>query len=216
VFIVFLCPHTCTCLLGHSVPYLLVSLQHRIPWLLMRVNSVWSIGSKHSCLVRSLGWKFIFQIYLCLDAVCIDRIKVERISHARSERLLFWDISHLFLIIRSFQICVSRSRFSNHDRRMAPCTAYSSSWSVVWCHQRVSRAYVRTLTGTRHGYDIMSFTPRPLYPQGKSPPYALDRRLSGPQNPKEKILDPTGTWPLGRPARSQSLYRLLSRLLWLN
>jgi hypothetical protein len=28
----------------------------------------------------------------------------------------------------------------------------------------------------------VSFTPRPLYPQGKSPWYPLDRRLGGPQN----------------------------------
>jgi hypothetical protein len=36
--------------------------------------------------------------------------------------------------------------------------------------------------------------PRPLYPQGKSPQYPLDRRLGGPQSPsgqrgEEKILD---------------------------
>jgi len=29
---------------------------------------------------------------------------------------------------------------------------------------------------------VVSFTPRPLYPQGKSPWYPLDRRLSGSQN----------------------------------
>jgi hypothetical protein len=29
---------------------------------------------------------------------------------------------------------------------------------------------------------VISFTPRPFYPQGKIPWYALDRRLSGPQN----------------------------------
>jgi hypothetical protein len=29
---------------------------------------------------------------------------------------------------------------------------------------------------------MVSFTPRPLYSQGKSPWYTLDRRLSGPQN----------------------------------
>jgi hypothetical protein len=28
---------------------------------------------------------------------------------------------------------------------------------------------------------VVSFTPRPFYPQGKSPKYALDRRLGGPQ-----------------------------------
>jgi hypothetical protein len=43
----------------------------------------------------------------------------------------------------------------------------------------------------------MSFTPRPLYPQGKSPRYPLDRRLGGPQSRsgrgEDKILDPTRT-----------------------
>jgi hypothetical protein len=44
----------------------------------------------------------------------------------------------------------------------------------------------------------VKFTPRPLYPQGKSPRYPLDRRLGGPQSQsgwfrEEKILHPTGT-----------------------
>jgi hypothetical protein len=62
---------------------------------------------------------------------------------------------------------------------------------------------------------VASFTPRPLYPQGKSPQYPLDRRLGGSQcrslrRGEEKILDPIGTrtLTLGRPAFSQSLYRL--------
>jgi hypothetical protein len=29
---------------------------------------------------------------------------------------------------------------------------------------------------------VVSFSPRPLYPQGKSPWYPLDRRLGGPQS----------------------------------
>jgi hypothetical protein len=40
---------------------------------------------------------------------------------------------------------------------------------------------------------VVSFTPRPLYPQGKRPRYPLDKRLGGPQyrsgrRGKEKIL----------------------------
>jgi hypothetical protein len=35
--------------------------------------------------------------------------------------------------------------------------------------------------GTRWRW-VVSFTPRPLYPQGKSPWYPLDRRLGGPQS----------------------------------
>jgi hypothetical protein len=59
---------------------------------------------------------------------------------------------------------------------------------------------------------VISLTPRPLYPRGKSPPYALDRRLGGPQSRsgrrgEEKILG-LELRSLGRPARSQSLYRL--------
>jgi hypothetical protein len=45
---------------------------------------------------------------------------------------------------------------------------------------------------------VVRFTQRPLYPQGKSPRYRLDRRLGGPQSRsgrcgEEKILDPAGT-----------------------
>jgi hypothetical protein len=35
--------------------------------------------------------------------------------------------------------------------------------------------------GTRWKW-VVSFTPRPLYPKGKSPWYPLDRRLGGPQS----------------------------------
>jgi hypothetical protein len=51
---------------------------------------------------------------------------------------------------------------------------------------------------------VVSFTPLPLYPFGKSPLYALDKRLVGPQSRsgrygEVKILDPTGTrTPTGR------------------
>jgi hypothetical protein len=45
---------------------------------------------------------------------------------------------------------------------------------------------------------LINFTPRPLYPWGKSLQYPFDRRLVGPQNRsrllgEEKTLDPTGT-----------------------
>jgi hypothetical protein len=53
---------------------------------------------------------------------------------------------------------------------------------------------------------VVSFTPLPLYPRGKSPIYPLARRPGGPQSRsgrhgKRKILDP---------ARSQLLSRLLA------
>jgi hypothetical protein len=68
---------------------------------------------------------------------------------------------------------------------------------------------------------VVSFTPLPLYPRGKSPLYTLDMRLRGPHSRsgrrgEEKILDPTGTrtpiprssslWPVAIPTA-------LSRLL---
>jgi hypothetical protein len=45
---------------------------------------------------------------------------------------------------------------------------------------------------------LVTFTPRPLYPRGKSHRYTLDRRLAGLQSQsgrsaEDKILDPTGT-----------------------
>jgi hypothetical protein len=59
---------------------------------------------------------------------------------------------------------------------------------------------------------VVSFTPLPLYTQGKSPWYPLDRRLSGPRAgldevSKRKIpgIEPRS---YARPTRSQSLYRL--------
>jgi hypothetical protein len=64
---------------------------------------------------------------------------------------------------------------------------------------------------------VVSFTPRPLYPQGKSPWYPLERRLGGPQSRsghdggEEKNLEPPpGIEPQNtdRPACSKSLYRL--------
>jgi hypothetical protein len=65
------------------------------------------------------------------------------------------------------------------------------------------------------GRRSVSFTPRLLYPRGKSPRYPLHRRLGRPQSPsrdveKRKFLTLLGVElrPLGRPARSQSLYRL--------
>jgi hypothetical protein len=55
--------------------------------------------------------------------------------------------------------------------------------------------------------------PPPLYPPGKTP-YALYRRLGGPQGRSgrvRKISPPTGIRTQDRPARSESLYRLRYR-----
>jgi hypothetical protein len=55
---------------------------------------------------------------------------------------------------------------------------------------------------------VVSFTPRPLYPRGKSARYPLDRRVVGWTPEPFWTLPGLELRPLGRPARSQSLYRL--------
>jgi hypothetical protein len=69
---------------------------------------------------------------------------------------------------------------------------------------------------------VVSFTPRPLYPQGKSPRYPLARRLGGPQSrsgrcDEEKNSQPPPgiePWNPDRPARSPALYRLSLNTYW--
>jgi hypothetical protein len=59
---------------------------------------------------------------------------------------------------------------------------------------------------------VVSFTPRPLYPQGKSPWYPLDKRLGGAQNrsghggEEKNSQPPAGTRTPDHPARSLALY----------
>jgi hypothetical protein len=57
------------------------------------------------------------------------------------------------------------------------------------------------LTSALTGNEWSASRPKPLYPRGNSPRYALDRRLGGPQSRsgrrgEEKILDPTWTLTL--------------------
>jgi hypothetical protein len=58
---------------------------------------------------------------------------------------------------------------------------------------------------------VVSFTPRPLYSQGKSSRYPLDRKLNGPQSWSGKVVKRQsttsfGTRTPGHPARSPALY----------
>jgi hypothetical protein len=63
---------------------------------------------------------------------------------------------------------------------------------------------------------VVSFTARPLYPQGKSPWYPSDRRLGGPRcryrrsGEEKNSQPPPGIEPYipNRPARNPALYRL--------
>jgi hypothetical protein len=49
--------------------------------------------------------------------------------------------------------------------------------------------------GTRWRW-VVSFTPRPLYPQGKNPWYPLDRRVGGPQSRSERGGEDKNSKPL--------------------
>jgi hypothetical protein len=49
--------------------------------------------------------------------------------------------------------------------------------------------------GTRWRW-VVSFTPRSLYPQGKSPWYPSDRRLGGPQSRTGRGSEEKNFWPL--------------------
>jgi hypothetical protein len=68
-----------------------------------------------------------------------------------------------------------------------------------------------------------SFTPRPLYTRGESPSHPLDKRLEKPRAglgdvQERKFLTSPGLElrTLGRPASSQSLYRLRESGSWLS
>jgi hypothetical protein len=66
--------------------------------------------------------------------------------------------------------------------------------------------------GTRWRW-VISFTPRPLHPQGKCPWYPLDRRLGGPQSRSGRGVKgrnsqpPAGTRTPPHQARSPALYQ---------
>jgi hypothetical protein len=63
----------------------------------------------------------------------------------------------------------------------------------------------------RHYIEVVSFTHRPLYPQGKHPSYQLDRRLGGSLSRSRSCEENSchaGNQNPGLPARSPSLYQL--------
>jgi hypothetical protein len=59
-----------------------------------------------------------------------------------------------------------------------PCTPTPQYSFMVWCLVKLHSFFY---LGARWRW-VVSFTPRPLYPQGKNPRYPLDKRLGGPQS----------------------------------
>jgi hypothetical protein len=74
----------------------------------------------------------------------------------------------------------------------------------VWGSECIGTRSLHLCTSWRW---IFSFTPLPLYLRGKSLRYRLDRMMGGLQSQSGRYEE-VELWPLGRPARSQSLYRL--------
>jgi hypothetical protein len=71
--------------------------------------------------------------------------------------------------------------------------------------------------GTRWGR-VVSFTPRPLYPQEKSPWYLLDRRLGGPQSRSGGSGEVKNSQPLSGlkpPIVQSAAQRYILELSWL-
>jgi hypothetical protein len=89
-------------------------------------------------------------------------------------------------------------------------TNYALRHEGVWERGCIDPRFLEFSTSWRW---VVSFTPRPLYPRGKSPWYPLGRRLDGSQNRsgwrgKRKFLTLPGLelWLLSHPAGSQLLY----------
>jgi hypothetical protein len=56
---------------------------------------------------------------------------------------------------------------------------------------------------------MVNFTPRPLYLQGKSPSYLLDRRLCGPQSRSGRSAEEKNSQPLQKGLKLLNRMRLL-------
>jgi hypothetical protein len=65
---------------------------------------------------------------------------------------------------------------------------------------------------------VVSFTPRPLYPQGRSPQYALDRRPGGPKSWSGHGCEEKNSQPcqeLNPDCPAHSLVAIPAELSWL-
>jgi hypothetical protein len=135
------------------------------------------------------------------------------------------------IAIQLHLVAESCTIFSSHSRRsvwkLLDTPSYVSRWVLTiltfllsttpW--RRIRRVEVQLHAffdlGTRWRW-LVSFKPRPLWSQGKSLRYPLDRRLGGPQSRSgQRVEEKNSQLPprielrsSDRPSRSQSLYRL--------
>jgi hypothetical protein len=72
------------------------------------------------------------------------------------------------------------------------CLAKHHAMKMYWGVEVKLNAF---LTSALDGGWVVSYTPRPLYPQGKSPWYPLDRRLGGPQSRSERGAEERNSQP---------------------
>jgi hypothetical protein len=104
------------------------------------------------------------------------------------------------------------SRYSSVGKCNCPCAQINTRpWrriqyltknqlhEIVWGSGGITPRVLKLSTGWRW---VVSFTPPPLYPQGKSPGYPLDRRLGGPQSRSGR----GGEEKNSQPQRSSSSY----------
>jgi hypothetical protein len=85
-----------------------------------------------------------------------------------------WLVSSIMFFLRDHR-CKSKGK----KVKLSLCLTKHHAMKTYWGSGGLT-SHILDL-GTRWRW-VVSFTPRPLYPQGKSPWYPLDRRLGGPQS----------------------------------
>jgi hypothetical protein len=102
------------------------------------------------------------------------------------------EISWAHKRIRTPPLLIQNLTQYKHTDRKTLCTLHSDSCNTVQTHHRlvpfpsIHRVERLLQWGSSRLlnllHEALRFTPRPLYPQGKSPWYPLNRRLGGPQS----------------------------------
>jgi hypothetical protein len=134
-------------------------------------------------------------LILCAAAYCVCKIhsKYKNYCHIlrRNERTAF-----NFNKINTFPEMWLKRKLEPVKVKLSLCVSnYALPHECVWGSECIDPYFLHLGTSWRW---VVSFTPRPLNPRGKSSRYPLDRKLGGPQSQsgrrgEEKILDPTGS-----------------------